>query len=297
MDDILEVRNLQKEFKDFALDNISFSLPPGLIMGFIGPNGAGKTTTIKLIMNLLHRDGGEVRIFGLDSARHEKEVKEKIGFVYDEIFYFGLLTAAEIGFLMPHFYRSWNRPAFSRFLKDFELPARKKIKAFSRGMKMKFSLAVALSHDADLIIMDEPTAGLDPVFRQEVLELLTGVIQSENKAVLLSTHDVSGLERIADFVTFIDNGRIVFSKNKDDLLAQYSVIQGPKGVLQPELESKLVGLRHTAFGFEALCADSSSVKPQLSSQCVVERASLEQILVFTVREHERAAKGGVQCLD
>lgn len=266
-------------------------------MGFIGPNGAGKTTTIKLIMGLLHSDSGEIELFGLDAFHHAKEVKEKIGFVYDEIFYFEWLNASEIGFLMPHFYPAWDRVAFTQYLARFELPARKKIKEFSRGMKMKFSLAVALSHNAELIVMDEPTAGLDPVFRQEVLEILLDVIQDESKAVLFSSHIIADLERIADFVTFIDNGQIVFSENKDKLLTRYSVVQGPKGVLSPELEDRLLGLRHAAYGFEGLCSDGAIIREQLSDQCIVEKASLEQIMVFLVRENEKAMKGSMSCSD
>jgi ABC-2 type transport system ATP-binding protein len=297
MDNILEIRNLRKEFKGFALDNISFRVPRGTIMGFIGPNGAGKTTTIKLIMGLLHSDGGEIELFGLDAFRHAKEVKEKIGFVYDEIFYFEWLNASEIGFLMPHFYLAWDRVAFAQYLARFELPARKQIKTFSRGMKMKFSLAVALSHNAELIVMDEPTAGLDPVFRQEVLEILLNVIQDESKAVLFSSHIIADLERIADFVTFIDRGKIIFSENKDDLLARYSVIQGPKGTLGLDLESRLLGLRRAAFGFEGLCSDGALIREELSVQCVIEKASLEQIMIFLVRENEKAMKGSLSCSD
>lgn len=284
MDNILEINNLQKEFKGFVLDNISFSLPRGFIMGFIGPNGAGKTTTIKLIMNLFHRNSGEIKVFGLDSVRHEKEIKERIGFVYDEIYYFELLTAGEIGFLMRRFYRSWDRAAYNHYLTKFELPAKKKIKEFSRGMKMKFSLAVALSHNAELIILDEPTSGLDPIFRQEILKLLADAMQDGNKAVLFSSHITSDLERIADYVTFINQGRIIFSENKDDVLGRYSVVQGPNTDLNPDLRARLLGLRNGAFGFEGLCRDIEAIRPHLSNQCVVEKASLDQIMVYFVHE-------------
>ena len=276
MDRILEVDNLRKEFKGFVLDNISFSLPRGFIMGFIGPNGSGKTTTIKLIMNLLHRNSGEIKIFGFDSLHHEKEVKERIGFVYDENYYFELLTAGEIGFLMPQFYRSWDCAAYNRYLTDFQLPIKKKIRELSRGMKMKFSLAVALSHNAELIILDEPTSGLDPVFRQEILKLLTETIQGGDKGVLFSSHITSDLERVADYVTFIDEGRIIFSENKDDVLERYSVIHGPKADLNTDLNG--------SFGFEGLCTDVDAIRSQLSNQCVVERASLDQIMLYFVHK-------------
>lgn len=286
MDKSLESHDLRKEFKGFVLDNISFSLSRGFIMGFIGPNGAGKTTTIKLIMNLLHRDGGEVKVFGLDLLGHEKEIKERIGFVYDEIFYYESLTAGEIGFLMPRFYRSWDRDAFRRYLNDFSLPHKKKIKEFSRGMKMKFSLAVALSHHAELILLDEPTSGLDPVFRQELLGILADFIHNGDKAVLFSSHITSDLEKIADFVTFIDRGKIIFSENKDDVLQRYSVVQGPKTDLKPDLENRLLGLHRGAFGFEGLCTDIASIRALLSNQCIVEKANLDQIMVFFARRGE-----------
>jgi ABC-2 type transport system ATP-binding protein len=185
---------------------------------------------------------------------------------------------------MPRFYRSWDPAAFNRYLGDFGLGDKKKIKQFSRGMKMKFSLAVALSHNAELIIMDEPTSGLDPVFRHEMLTILAGIIQDENKAVLFSSHITSDLEKIADYVTLINEGRIIFSENKDSVLKQYSVIQGPKADLKPDMKGRLIGLHYGAFGFEGLCPDIESIRPHLSSPCVVERASLEQIMIYFVRD-------------
>lgn len=297
MDRILEINNLRKEFKRFILDNISFSLPRGTIMGFIGPNGAGKTTTIKLIMNLFHRNSGEIKVFGLDFLRHEKEIKDRIGFVYDETYYFELLTADEIGLLMPQFYRSWDRTAYSRYLTDFRLPAKKKIREFSRGMKMKFSLAVALSHHAELIILDEPTSGLDPVFRREILGLLADVIQDGDNAVLFSTHITSDLERVADYVTFINQGKIIFSENKDDVLERYYIVQGPKTILSQDLQACLLGLRNGAFGFEGLCPDIEAIRSQLSSQCLIEKASLDQIMIHFVHESEKEDMGGKLCGD
>jgi ABC-2 type transport system ATP-binding protein len=287
MDNILEIRNLRKEYKGFVLENISFSLPRGYIMGLIGPNGAGKTTTIKLIMNLIHRSGGEIKIFGVDPQRHGKEIKQKIGFVYDESFYFEDLNADGISTLMKRFYHEWQPSRFQAFLTDFKLPARKKIKDYSRGMKTKLSLAVALSHNADLILMDEPTSGLDPVFRHEILEILGNIIQDESKAILFSSHITSDLERIADYVTFIQEGKIVFSENKDDVLGRFSVIQGPVSDLTPGLEAQLLGLRKGSFGFEGLCPAVDEASRHLSNQCVIERASLDQIMVFFARDTRR----------
>ena len=172
MDNILEVKNLRKDFKSFSLKDISFSLPPGYIMGFIGPNGAGKSTTIKLIMNLLKKDGGQINIFGKDHIQYEREIKDQIGFVYDQNYYYGELTVREIKRVIAHMYKSWDENLFKKYLKIFQFPENKKIKDLSKGMKMKFSLAIALSHEPKLLIMDEPTSGLDPIARSELLDIL-----------------------------------------------------------------------------------------------------------------------------
>lgn len=284
---VLEIDGLRKEYKGFTLDDISFSLPSGYIMGLIGPNGAGKTTIIKLILNLIQRDEGKVSVFGLDPRAHEREIKQRIGFVFDERFFFEDLNAGQIAFLMRHFYDRWDRPTFFRYLKKFDIPERKKIKDLSRGVKTKISLAVALSHHAEFLIMDEPTSGLDPIFRREMLDVLTEVIQDEARAVLFSSHITSDLETIADFVTFIDRGRIVFSENKDEVLGRYHVVQGARTDLTPSIRSQLIGFRNGSYGFEGLCSDIGSLRPQLSNQCLSERANLDQIMIFLAREGER----------
>lgn len=183
MNKILEVKNLKKEYKDFSVENISFQLDRGYIMGFIGPNGAGKSTTIKLIMNLIKKDAGDIKIFGMDNVRYEKEVKEKVGFVYDENYFYDHVNIETMKKIIAPFYKEWSDETFSKYLRTFDLDPKKKIKNLSKGMKMKFSLALALSHNAELIIMDEPTAGLDPVFRREILDILYDLIQDENKSV------------------------------------------------------------------------------------------------------------------
>ncbi len=183
MDYILEVKDLRKEFKNFTIDDISFKLEPGYIMGFIGPNGAGKSTTIKLIMNLLKKDGGEIKIFGKDHVKYEKEIKDRIGFVYDENYYYEDLTINQMKSIVAPFYSRWDNNQFNYYIKEFDLNPRVKIKTLSKGMKMKFSLAIALSHHADLIIMDEPTSGLDPVFRREILDILYNIIQDDTKSI------------------------------------------------------------------------------------------------------------------
>lgn len=283
MSSILEVKNLAKEYKDFKLNNISFSLDRGYIMGFIGPNGAGKSTTIKLIMNLIKKNSGEIKIFGLDNIKREKEVKEKIGFVYDENYYYDELTINENKKIVAPFYKNWDEKAFNNYLKTFNIDGKKKVKELSKGMKMKFSLAVALSHKAELIIMDEPTSGLDPVFRSEILDILYSLIQDENKSIFFSTHITTDLEKVADYITFINNGNIVFSKEKDDVLSSYAVVKGDRGLLDKDMKKEFLGIRENSFGFEALTDNAGKIRGLFKDKVLIEKASLEDIIVYTVK--------------
>ena len=283
MDYILEVKDLRKEFKNFTLDNISFKLEPGYIMGFIGPNGAGKSTTIKLIMNLLNKDGGEIKIFGKDHIKYEKEVKNKIGFVYDENYYYEDLTINSMKNIVASFYSNWDDNKFYQYIKEFDLNPKAKIKTLSKGMKMKFSLAVALSHNADLIIMDEPTSGLDPVFRREILDILYSVIQDDTKSIFFSTHITTDLEKVADYITFINKGKIVFSEAKDDILQNYAMVKGGLDLLDKDIRKEFIGLRETSVGFEALTDDVGKIRNLFGEKVLIERASLEDIMVYTVR--------------
>ncbi len=283
MDYILEVKDLRKEFKNFTLDNISFKLEPGYIMGFIGPNGAGKSTTIKLIMNLLKKDGGEIKIFGKEHIKYEKEVKNRIGFVYDENYYYEDLTINSMKNIVASFYSNWDDNKFYQYIKEFDLNPKAKIKTLSKGMKMKFSLAVALSHNADLIIMDEPTSGLDPVFRREILDILYSVIQDDTKSIFFSTHITTDLEKVADYITFINKGKIVFSEAKDDILQNYAMVKGGLDLLDKDIRKEFIGLRETSVGFEALTDDVGKIRNLFGEKVLIERASLEDIMVYTVR--------------
>jgi len=283
MENILEVRNLSRSFDGFKLENISFSLPRGYIMGLIGPNGAGKTTTIKLIMNLIRKASGEIKIFGLDYQRHEMEIKHRIGFVYDENHYYEELSVAETGRLIGRFYREWDDSVFDRYVKRFDLPRRTKVKDLSRGMKSKLGLALALSHNAEMIILDEPTSGLDPVFRAELLEILAELLQDERKGIIFSTHITTDLDRVADYVCFINQGRVVFCESKDEILDSHVVVRGGSELLNQQTRSLFTGVRSGRFGFEALSREPTSVKKALGNRVVMEKATLEQIMLFTVR--------------
>jgi ABC-2 type transport system ATP-binding protein len=283
MENILEIKNLNKSYKDFSLKNVNFSLKPGYIMGFIGPNGAGKSTTIKLIMNLIKKESGTINILGKDNIKYEKEIKSKIGFVYDENYYYEDLTITEMKNMVAPFYKSWDNSTYEKYVKYFALPSNKKIKELSKGMKMKFSLAIALSHKAELIIMDEPTAGLDPVFRSELLDILRDIIQDENVSIFFSTHITNDLEKIADYITFINRGQIVFSETKDRVLEEYAVVKGKNELLDADTRKEFVGVRENNFGFEALTNKAASIRRLFKQNAIIEKATLEDIMVYTVR--------------
>lgn len=279
MNKILEINGVTKEFKGFKLDNITFTLDKGYIMGFIGPNGAGKTTTIRLIMNLLKKGSGEIKIFGMDNVTDEVPIKDRIGFVYEENYFYEHLTVNKMKEIIAPFYSRWDDNKFNEYCDKFELTPKKKIRDLSKGTKMKFSLAIALSHNAELLILDEPTSGLDPVFRDKLMDILREEIQDENKSIIFSTHITSDLEKIADYITFINNGRIVFSNQKDILLENYKIIKGDTGILTDDIRKELLGIKENRFGFEALC-DYEKQSIFSKFEVVTEKPSLEQMMVY-----------------
>ena len=283
MDNVLEVKNLRKNFKSFSLKDISFSLPPGYIMGFIGPNGAGKSTTIKLIMNLLKKDGGQINIFGKDHIQYEREIKNHIGFVYDQNHFYEELTVREMKRIIAPLYRSWDENLYKKYLKAFQLPEDKKIKELSRGMKMKFSLTIALSHDPKLLIMDEPTSGLDPIVRSELLDILSELIQDESKSVFFSTHITSDLDKIADYITFINDGEIILSAAKDDILDNFGIVKGGSELMNDDNRKIFIGIHYNRFGFEGLVRDRAKARLMFQNQVIIEKPSLEDIMLYTVR--------------
>ncbi|MCB2359068.1 ABC transporter ATP-binding protein [Clostridium estertheticum] len=283
MDNILEIKNLNKSYKDFTLDNLTFNVERGSIMGFIGPNGSGKSTTIKLIMNLIKKNSGDINIFGLDNIKHNKEIKQKIGFVYDENYFYEELNIIEMKNILRPFYKNWNDTLFEKYIKEFELPKKNKIKNLSKGMKMKFSLALALCHNAELIIMDEPTSGLDPVFRSELIDILYNVIQDENVSIFFSTHITTDLEKIADYITFINKGKLVFSRTKDEIIENYGRVKGSKELLDNDIRREFVSIKENSFGFEALTKDITKAREIFKGRGIIEKASLEDIMVYTVR--------------
>lgn len=288
MDNALEIKDLRKEYKGFALDGVTFSVPSGHIMGLVGPNGAGKTTVVKLIMNLIRRDAGEIRVFGLDNLRREAEIKSRIGFVYDVPRFPEDLRLETIASATAAFYDRWDWDRFQSLLDEFRVPARRVFKKLSHGQRMQFSLALALAHDADLILMDEPTAGLDPVFRLDLLTKLRAFVQDDRKTVLFSSHITSDLERAADFVTFLDRGRVVLAGAKDEILENWGVVRATGETLRPEDVPAARGHRRTDFSLEVLTSDLPAARRAALPGAALDRASLEDIMILLSRGNSHA---------
>ncbi len=281
MDNFLKVSNLSKSFPGFQLQNISFSLPKGYIMGLIGPNGSGKTTTIKLILNMLKRDNGEVKIMGLDNITDEKAAKVNVGVVFDANYLCDEWTVAQSEAAVSVFYKNWDKNRFSELLKRFHIAPTKKVKELSKGMQMKLMIACAFSYDAKLLILDEPTSGLDPVSRDELLKILSEYIEDGEHSVLFSTHITGDLERAADYITYISYGELFFSGSKDEFVDMFRIVKGGRDELALNLSGKLIGIRTFSTGFEALIR-SEDLK--LFSHLDVEPATIDDIVVFTNQE-------------
>ncbi|AUD15070.1 MULTISPECIES: ABC transporter ATP-binding protein [unclassified Planococcus (in: firmicutes)] len=280
MENIIELKNVTKKFKGFSVENIDMQVKQGFVTGFIGANGAGKSTTIKMIMNLLKPDSGEVKVFGLEYKTHEKEIKERIGFVYDGNVFFEGLNLKDIERIVAPAYKQWDDAVFHQYIKQFELPLNKAIKTFSKGMQMKASLAIALSHHAELIIMDEPTAGLDPIFRRELLDLLQELMIDGKRTIFFSTHITSDLDRIADYIAFIQSGELVFNHTIHDIADNYVIVKGRLDLLDKDTEKSFIHVHRSSTGFEALSDNSQAVKAIFGEAVVIERASLEDIMYY-----------------
>ena len=284
----LRVANLRKSYGDFRLRDVSFNLPRGYVMGLVGPNGAGKTTVIKLIMNLVRAEGGTIELFGLDHRRHEEEVKQRIGFVYDVAPFYDDVSLRDTARAVSLFYERWNQALFTGLCHRFGLPLGKKVKALSSGMRTKFALALALSHDADLLILDEPTTGLDPVFRRELLEGLSDLLQDETKSILFSTHITTDLERITDYITFLREGRVLLSAGRVELVEKWGVVRGDAADLAALPGEIRRGSRSHAHGMEVLTSDLERVKGICGGRVVTDPASIEDILVLLRKEGSHA---------
>lgn len=285
MENCIEIKGLTKKYEDFKLDNVDFTVKRGSVMGFVGENGAGKTTTIKAILNLIKKDSGSINIFGLDNIESEKEIKEQIGVVFDDINFHETLNIKEINMIMKNIYSAWDEKKFFKMTEEFDLPNKKSIKNFSRGMKMKFSIAVALSHNAKLLILDEATSGLDPIVRNEILDIFLEFMEDEDHTILVSSHILSDLERIADYITFIHKGKIVFSKEKYELIETHGMLKCGINDKQKIDKKYIVGERKSSFGYEILVKNREECR-EIYNGMVIDKPTMEDIVLFYVRGNE-----------
>ena len=282
----IEIKELTKKYDGFVLDGISFDIPKGCIMGFIGQNGAGKTTTIRALLNIIKIDGGSVKMLGMDHIKDEYAIKEQIAAVFDEFPFHENFTANQLNTVFKGFYSNWNEEEFFAFMDRFCLPRKKKFKKFSKGMKMKLQIAAALSHKAKLLIMDEATTGLDPVVRNEILDIFREYIQNEDHSVLISSHITSDLEKIADCVTFIDKGRIILTDYKDGILESHAIMKCSKTELCNISDEDYISARVSDFGAELMVADISAAKKKYP-RFIFDEITLEEILLFYVNREKK----------
>ena len=276
-----ELQNVSKDYGDFKLDNVPCAVPEGSVCGFIGQNGAGKTTTINMILDVIKRDAGEIRLFGKNVDENSASLRENIGVVFDEMGFHEFMTGKDINIMMKNIYRKWDSEEFFAYLKRFSLPAKKKCGTFSRGMRMKLQIAVALSHHAKLLIMDEPTSGLDPIVRNEMIGIFREYVLEEDHTILLSSHITGDLEKIADEVVFIDGGKIVLAGNKDEILDKHGILKCRKDEAGKISESLVVSREMSSFGAEIMVNDRQAAA-KLYPEMVLEPAALEQIMIYYV---------------
>ncbi len=285
MNNILEVKNVNKSYDNFALKDISFSLPKGMIMGLIGENGAGKTTTIKIILNLIKKYQGNVQIFGLDNSQNEKEIKEDVGVVLDDSFFPDILTAKDINIIMKGIYQNWDSNLYNTYLTKFNLPNNKQIKNFSKGMRKKLEIATSLAHHPKLLILDEPTSGLDPVARSEIIDIFQEFIQNSECSILFSTHITSDLEHIADYITFINNGHIVLSETKDEILEQYALVKCRKDEFEKINKNDYLKYKKNVYDYEVLIANKNEFKKKYDIK-VIDKITLDDLMVLMIKGEE-----------
>lgn len=285
---VVELKDVTKDYGDFKLDQVSFTVPEGSVCGFIGQNGAGKTTTIKLMLDVIKADQGEIRLFDENIEKDSARLREDIGVVFDEMGFHEFMTGRDINIMMKNIYKNWDEDVFFDYLKRFSLPSRKQCGDFSRGMRMKLQIAVALSHHAKLLIMDEPTSGLDPIVRNEMLQIFREFVIEEDHTILLSSHITGDLEKLADEVVFINAGKIVLAGNKDDILEKHGLLKCKKSELEKISAPLIVNVQPGTFGVEVLVNNRKACE-KLYPQMVIEPATLEDIMLFYVNKDSKNA--------
>ncbi len=279
----IEIKGLSKSYQGFSLQGLDLELPMGCVLGLVGENGAGKSTTIRLIMDATDREGGQVKVLGVDNKSKEfQHIKDEIGVVLDETCVPEFITAKQMGKIMADTYRSWDQSAYDGWLERFGLPQDKKFKEYSRGMTMKLGIAVALSHGARLLLLDEATSGLDPMVREELLEVFADFAAQEDHAVLLSSHIVSDLEKICDYIAFLHKGKLLLCEEKDVLLDRYGLLKCSRSELESVDPAAIHGKRVGEYGVEALVE-----REKAPHNLLVERAALEDIILYLVKEEKK----------
>lgn len=282
MKNTIDVKNVSKTYPGFQLDNISFTIPEGMIVGLIGENGAGKTTTLKAILNMIEVDG-DIKVFGKDIKKNEKAIKEELGVVLDDSFLSEYLTAKQMNKVMKQFYKTWDEDKYFEYLKEFQLPEGKLVKEFSSGMKMKLKIATALSHHPNALILDEPTSGLDPIIRNEILDIFRKyILEQENRSVLLSSHITTDLEQIADYIIFIHQGKIIFNLPTIDLLENYGIVKCDEKEFQRIEKKDYISYRKDKYSYQVLVSDKDMVKKKYKF-AVIDKPSIEDIMLFYVK--------------
>ncbi|WP_138269339.1 ABC transporter ATP-binding protein [Anaerofustis stercorihominis] len=282
MEYVLEVNNLTKEYKDFKLDDISLKIPKGSVVGLIGENGAGKSTFINSILNINEPEKGEVKIFNKNINEHEKDIKEDIAVIFDKSHYSEYMNAKLIGKMLSKIYKNWDNEKYYSLLENFDLPVNKKIKKFSKGMKMKLEFALALSHNPKFLILDESTSGLDPVFRDEILELLRSYTENEENSILISSHITSDLDKISDYIAFIHEGRLQFIKEYEDIHDNYGVLSCKKDFFDSLSPDDIVFYRKEAFSYKVLVKNRMELM-NIYKDLIIENASVEDVMLFYIK--------------
>lgn len=285
MGSALEIHELTKKYEDFTLDHISFQVPSGSIVGLIGENGAGKTSTINAVLGLIKKDSGEIEILGENADNLSSPVKEEIGVVFDGSNFSEELTPVKLNKVLREVYSSWDQALFSKLLDQMEVPLSKKIKTFSKGMKMKLSIAVALAHHPKLLILDEATSGLDPVMRDDILDIFLDFVQDEEHSILVSSHITSDLEKVADYIVFIHKGKIIFSKSKDELLENYGIIKCGREQFEALDEENQITYRRLDYEWQVLTADRNRAQKKYPKALVIPATIDEIMLLYVKGEH------------
>lgn len=282
MENIIEIKGLNKSYSQFTLKNINLNVPQGTIMGLIGENGAGKTTTIKAILNLIQKESGNIQIFGLDNIKGEKKIKEQMGVVLDDSFLSDHLNPNDINKIMKNMYQNWDEKLFFKYIEDFKLPKEKIAKEYSSGMKMKLKIATAISHHPKLLILDEPTSGLDPIARNEIFDIFQDFIQEEDHSILVSSHITSDLEHIADYITFINQGEIVFQKSRDELLEEYGIVKCTQQEFE-QIDSKdYLKYKKNRYEYEVLVTNKNNFKKKYPIK-IVDKPTIEDIMLIYIK--------------